>query len=303
VAPATGEGPVDAVAGAACREAIALDEGGRPEPSTHLDRHRGRTARELAHGRRAADGRERAAFDVAPVDLPRREARRAVGEQLEAQRADEELATDAEVDHAREVAVVVERQSPAPALEPAAEPSQLVARRRFSRSLADVEHGEAERRQVGDESHEGSPVAPFVDLGAQGLAMRCDHVDGRGAVPGDPCGDQLAARAGDRIEDGEGRALASRVELARDSAHCFVEDRRERRGGDRLVVPRDAVGIRNARAGEVVVELVPEEALPRTAQRRRRVGRDAQPGGGGRRPLGGRSESLVAGVPTLHRHL
>ena len=105
------------------------------------------------------------------------------------------------------------------------------------------------------------------------------------------------------VVDHQRRTLDIGVQRTRYGADRRGQDIRELLERKQLVVPRELVGTGNARAGQVVVELVPDEALPRLGERLLRVGYPTEPVGGHGTALGGVGQQFVAAVVVLHRGL
>ena len=256
-------------------------------------------------------GRLRHVLARRPLDrvvqhFPRRPRRREIVPQLQHHRCAEQLVLRV---------LVVDRRDVAIAVDPDRQPIVLQRRRRDlhrggggarATFASNVEHLVADRRQLRKEQHRRLGAGAIENL-RQHLtsAGRVDHRNRcrREARELHRRLDRIAARRRDRVEDDERNTSALRVEHLRHGA-C----RRGQHAGElvqrcELVVPGELVRLGDARAGQVVVELMPQDAHPRLAEPLGRIRHAGQPLRRDRGPLGCIGEQFVLAVELLHRRL
>ena len=161
-------------------------------------------------------------------------------------------------------------------------------------ALAEIVHRVSDGRDFG---HEGQLAVR--------QALRADHpaLGVEDPAFGGIDGHDFPARDAGGVVEHERRARNPGVQTGCHRAHGGFQHVGELPQRDHFVVPGELVGPRDARAGEVVVELVPEETAPGLVQAGLRVGDPAQPVGGRGAALGRVRELLVQPVEALHRGL
>ena len=296
---------VDAVVVAAVGQRHVLHELRGAVAALHFERG--------AHGPLFGDRNAHVAVDRTPGlvhrllhDLPRRIAVRRVA--LEDRHAEclalgHQLAAGMLVADRADIAVGVQLDAVDPVFE---RPLRRFQRRRFrnARSGAHVVDGISRRLDVGGEE-DARPVA----LARQNLRR---HPPARRRIDGHPLGTgverhfglhQIAQVVGHGIVDHHGRTLHPRVERMAQRTDGRRHDLGSLLQRDQFVVPRITVGVGDARTRQVVVELMPQHALPHFVELRTVVGFRAQPVGRHSGALGGAQQLLVAAVVVLHRSL
>ena len=113
--------------------------------------------------------------------------------------------------------------------------------------------------------------------------------------------DGFAAGEGRGIADHVRPPLATGIQLSLHGGKGVLQLAREDVGGQQLVVVGIAVGGGDRGAGEVVVELMPQEGLPARIQTLLGIGFPRKVLGRAGRPLGAVRQTLVFAVETLHR--
>ncbi|MEZ5333640.1 MAG: hypothetical protein R2991_16760 [Thermoanaerobaculia bacterium] len=228
-----------------------------------LQRGAQRPTLDESHGLGLRERLLRATDQIVEEDLPGGPPGRAVGEELEADRAREGLAGAGEGDQARQPPGAVQARREVGVLEP-----QAGGLRRELRGLEtagggrQVDDGEAQRRHLGAE--EDVPPSVVASHGLQRPVPAVGVTNGDETFTGIVENDfhQLVALPTERVEEHHGEPGPGGVEPRCDRLRRVAEGGAKSPQGEDLVVPGEAVGLRHARSRQVVVHLVPQEALP-----------------------------------------